>query len=86
MNFDKVKYFYDAGLWSVSMVKVAVRKGVITKAQYKEITGEDYVTPAGSAPTQNEDIESLKTQVASLTEQNAMLEECIVEMAQIVYA
>lgn len=42
MNFEKIKYNYDAGLWSKPMVKMAVRKGVITKEQYKEIVGEDY--------------------------------------------
>ena len=42
MNFDRIKYFYDAGLWSKPMVKVAVKKGIITKEQYKEITNEDY--------------------------------------------
>lgn len=43
MNFAAVKKNYEKGLWNKSMVKMAVRKGVITKAQYKEITGEDYV-------------------------------------------
>ena len=42
MSFEKVKFNYDAGLWSKPMVKMAVRKGVITKEQYKEITGDEY--------------------------------------------
>lgn len=42
MSYEKVKYNYDAGLWSLPMVKMAVRKGVITKEQYTEITGERY--------------------------------------------
>jgi uncharacterized XkdX family phage protein len=42
MSYEKVKYNYDAGLWSKPMVKMAVRKGVITKEQYKDITGEEY--------------------------------------------
>lgn len=42
MNFNTIKKNYDKGLWSKSMVRVAVRKGIITAAQYKEITGEDY--------------------------------------------
>lgn len=42
MSFERVKYYFDAGLWNVKMVKIAVRKGIITKAQFKEITGEDY--------------------------------------------
>ena len=42
MTYERVKYYYDAGLWNKSMVKMSVRKGIITKTQYKEITGEDY--------------------------------------------
>lgn len=42
MSFEKIKYNYEAGLWSKQMVKMAVRKGVITKEQYTEITGEEY--------------------------------------------
>lgn len=42
MSYDRIKYYYDAGLWSAPMVKMAVRKGVITKEQYREITGQDY--------------------------------------------
>ena len=42
MNFQTIKRNYDKGLWSKAMVKMAVRKGVITREQYKEITGQDY--------------------------------------------
>ena len=42
MNFETIKKNYDRGLWNDSMVKMAVRKGVITREQYKEITGKDY--------------------------------------------
>lgn len=40
--FDIVKRNYERGLWTKEMVKTAVKKGAITKEQYKEITGEDY--------------------------------------------
>ena len=43
MSYEKVKYNYEAGLWNKQMVKMAVRKGVITREQYKEITGESYL-------------------------------------------
>ena len=43
MNFSTIKKNYDRGLWSAAMVKMAVRKGVITKEQYTEITGKEYV-------------------------------------------
>lgn len=42
MNFQTVKRNYDKGLWSKAMVKMAVKKGVITKEQFTEITGQDY--------------------------------------------
>ena len=42
MNYERIKMYFEAGLWNAQMVKMAVRKGVITKAQYKEITGKDY--------------------------------------------
>lgn len=42
MNFKMIKKNYDKGLWSKQMVKVAVKKGVITKEEYKDITGEIY--------------------------------------------
>ena len=42
MNFEKVKYYFEMGLWSAAMVKTAVRKGIITREQYKEITKKEY--------------------------------------------
>lgn len=42
MNFKIIKRNYDRGLWSKAMVRMAVRKGIITKEQYKEIVGENY--------------------------------------------
>ena len=41
MTYEIIKRNYDKGLWSAAMVRVAVRKGVITKAQFKEITGKE---------------------------------------------
>jgi hypothetical protein len=42
MTFDIIKRNYDRGLWNEAMVRMAVRKGVITAEQFKEITGKDY--------------------------------------------
>lgn len=42
MNYATIKRNYEKGLWSKVMVKMAVRKGIITAVQYKEITGEEY--------------------------------------------
>lgn len=35
-----IKKNYDKGLWNKAMVKIAVKKGIITLEQYKEIVGE----------------------------------------------
>lgn len=42
MSFEMIKRNYDRKLWNKAMVKMAVKKGVITKEQYEEITGEAY--------------------------------------------
>lgn len=39
---EKIKRFYDLGLWNDNMVRTAVKKGLITKDEYKKITGNDY--------------------------------------------
>lgn len=40
-NFEKVKNYYERGLWSKARVHAVVGKW-ITAAEYKEITGEPY--------------------------------------------
>ena len=42
MSYERIKYYFEAGLWNDKMVKMAVRKGVITKEQFEEITGAKY--------------------------------------------
>lgn len=42
MNFATIKRNYEKGLWSLAMVKMAVRKGIISADEYKEITKESY--------------------------------------------
>ena len=42
MTFEKIKDYYDRGLWNKEMVHNAVIKGKITEEQYKLITGEEY--------------------------------------------
>ena len=41
-NFDTIKKNYDRGLWTATLVRIAVRKGIITKDEYTKITGESY--------------------------------------------
>ena len=40
--FEKVKFYYDKGLWSKQRVYNVVGK-VITAEEYEEITGEPYI-------------------------------------------
>jgi uncharacterized XkdX family phage protein len=42
MNFETIKKNYERGLWSLALVKLAVKKGIITEEQFKEITGQHY--------------------------------------------
>ena len=42
MNYETIKKNFERKLWSAAMVKMAVRKGIITKEQYTEITGLKY--------------------------------------------
>ena len=41
-NYEKVKGYYDAGLWNKHKVRNAVVKSWITPEEYKEIVGEPY--------------------------------------------
>lgn len=35
--YERIKRFYDLGLWTEAMVWNAVEKGVITESEYKQI-------------------------------------------------
>lgn len=39
-NYDKVKSYYDKGLWALEQVRQAVVHKWITKDEFVEITGE----------------------------------------------
>lgn len=41
-KFERVKLYYDRGLWSISRVYNAVVKEWITEEEYEVITGEEY--------------------------------------------
>ena len=40
--YEKIKEYYDSGLWSEERVRNMVVKGVITEEEFYEITGEFY--------------------------------------------
>ena len=41
-NYNKVKDYYDKGLWTIDMLKNAVIKTWITAEEFKTITGQTY--------------------------------------------
>ena len=43
-KFNKVKTYYDKGLWNLTMVRNAVVKNWITAEEFEQITGEPYET------------------------------------------
>lgn len=42
--FEKIKRYYDKGIYINDEVKVFVKGNKITEDQYQEITGEDYIS------------------------------------------
>ena len=41
-NYEKLKFYYDFGLWTIEQMKKAVEKKWITAEEFKTITGEAY--------------------------------------------
>ena len=39
---EKVKGYYDLGLWTEARVKNALMKGALTEEEFKAITGKEY--------------------------------------------
>ena len=58
MNFDTIKRNYDRGLWTAAMVKIAVKKGVITHDEYEAITTKPY----GDTPEEVQAMLTVKVQ------------------------
>ena len=40
--YEKVKKYYDTGLWSEERVRNMVIKGIITEEEYATIVGKEY--------------------------------------------
>ena len=40
--YEKIKKYYDTGLWSEERVRNMVIKGIITEEEYKDIVGNEY--------------------------------------------
>lgn len=64
MWFDKIKSYYDTGMWSIEMVSNAVAKGKISEEEYQQIVGIPY-----RGGTTDPDLE---TRVADLEEELAV--------------
>lgn len=42
MTFETVRNNFKRGLWNETMVRMAVKKGIITKEQFVEIVGKSF--------------------------------------------
>ena len=42
-KYEMVMKYYAAGIWDKEKVKGAVKRGLISAEEYKELTGEEYV-------------------------------------------
>lgn len=42
MTYEKIEAYFRKGYWTAEMVRMAVRKGVISRGEYELITGEIY--------------------------------------------
>ena len=40
LDFNMIKSFYDKGLWNAQLVRMSVRKGILTEEQASEILEE----------------------------------------------
>ena len=40
--YEKIKEYYNTGLWSEERVRNMVVKGIITEEEYKDIVGIEY--------------------------------------------
>ena len=52
MDFNTWKQFYEWGFCTIEQLKQAVKQGMLTTEQYKEICGEDYAPVIPIAPIQ----------------------------------
>ena len=43
-QYEKVKKYYDDGMWTIARVRNAVVKGWITEDEFVEITGENFTS------------------------------------------
>lgn len=42
MMYEKIRKYYEAGVWGEDRVRRAVEKGVISEEEYARITGKSY--------------------------------------------
>ena len=56
---NKIKKWYPR-LWKLDQVRNAVKKGVITEDEFKDITGMDYNTPEIKDDTSTTEVSSTK--------------------------
>ena len=86
---------FTRGLWTVEMLNSLVQKEKLSKAEFEEITGQAYTGPEPPlpGPVVETRLSALEAENARLKAQNEMqaqqqtfLEDCLLEMGNIVYA
>lgn len=73
MNFELIAYNYARGLWNKAMVRTAVRKGIIEKEQYVEITREAYPEQPEPEPELKPTVNERLTAIESAIERGISL-------------
>ena len=78
MNFAKIKRNYEKGLWSLAMVRMAVKKGIISVDEYTEITGESYTKQSNCT---GKTVENSQKKTPAIPSKIKRSERCILGVA-----
>ena len=57
-KYEKVRYYYRNGFWTLKMTRNAVVKKWITAEEFKTITGHDYDESANTQPAAETEAEA----------------------------
>lgn len=83
-------HFLDKPLYDGSIPRYKLEGGKLTERTAEEIEADKAALPKPVTPKTNAELESenakLKQQVAALADQQSFYEDCIAEMASVVYA
>lgn len=94
--FDKIKNYYNKGIYKKVHIIALVQSSKLSTDEYEDIVGESFPEDVSiekepsAMETAIKEVQNqnkvLEAKIQALTESNQFLEECLVEMAEIVYA